>query len=212
MHRLSHLVIKNFRACREVSLPLEGYTPLVGQNNAGKSTILQAIGWVLKPGALTTADFLDAEQPVEIVACIDGIDEEVLARIPEEKHRQAIEPYCREGRLWIRAVATGPSAKAITKEVWDITQCPDASLPSHWRAYPTGLPQAVSALLPEPLVIQAMHDIGEDLGNATAFIPTFWPACIALRMASSASRYWKPRATTSKATMTPSTSASCSSC
>ena len=48
MHRLSHLVIKNFRACRDVSLPLEGYTPLVGQNNTGKSTILQAIEWVLK--------------------------------------------------------------------------------------------------------------------------------------------------------------------
>ncbi|MBB1605150.1 MULTISPECIES: ATP-dependent endonuclease [unclassified Pseudomonas] len=168
MHRLSHLVIKNFRACRDVSLPLESYTPLVGQNNAGKSTILQAIGWVLKPGALATADFFDAEQPVEIAACIEGINEEVLARIPEEKHRQAIEPYCREGRLWIRVVATGPSTKAITKEVWDIAQCLDTGLPSHWRAYPTGLPQAVSVLLPEPLVIQAMHDIGEDLGKAKA--------------------------------------------
>lgn len=168
MHRLSHLVIHNFRACRDVSLPLEGYTPLVGQNNVGKSTILQAIGWVLKPAALSTADFFDPQHSVEVAACIDGISEEVLNRIPEQKHRTAIEPYCRNGRLWIRATASGPGAKTVKKEVWDVEQCPEDSLPEQWRDYPTGLPQAVSALLPEPLTVQAMHDIGEDLGKAKA--------------------------------------------
>lgn len=168
MHSLSHLVIRNFRACREVSLPLEGYTPLIGQNNAGKSTILQAIGWVLKPTALTPADFLDAEKSVEVAARIDGISDALLARIPEQKHRTAIEPYCRNGCLWIRVVASGTGAKAIEKEVWDIEQCPDGDFPARWRKYPTGLPQAVSSLLPEPLVVQAMHDVGEDLGKAKA--------------------------------------------
>lgn len=168
MHRLSYLIIKNFRACREVSLPLEGYTPLVGQNNAGKSTILQAISWVLKPAALSATDFFNSEIPVEVAVCIDGIVGEILDRIPEQKHRKAIAPYCRGGQLWIRAIATGIGAKAIKKEVWDVEQCPDEGLPAYWRDYPTGLPQAVSALLPEPLVIQAMHDIGEDLGKAKA--------------------------------------------
>ena len=166
MHRLSHIVIKNFRACRKVSLPLESYTPLVGQNNTGKSTILQAIDWVLKPTALATKDFFDSGQPVEVVACVEGISDEVLDRIPESRHRKSIAPYCREGRLWIRVTATGTSAKAFKKEVWDIEQCPTSSEPEHWRDYPTGLPQAVSALLPEPLVVQAMHDIAEDLGKA----------------------------------------------
>ena len=168
MHRLSHLTIKNFRACRDVSLLLEGYTPLVGQNNTGKSTILQAIGWVLKPAALSSSDFYDTEAPVEVAACIEGIAEDIIDRIPEKRHRTAIEPYCRDGQLWIRATATGTGAKAIKKEVWDVEQCTDDNLPSYWRDYPTGLPQAVSALLPEPLIVHAMHDIGEDLGKAKA--------------------------------------------
>ena len=168
MHRLSHLRIKNFRACKDVSLPLEGYTPLVGQNNTGKSSILQALNWVLKPAALSTKDSHDPDQPVEVVACIDGITDEVLGRVPEEKHRKAIAPYCRDGRLWIRASATGTTPKALSKEVWDIEQCPDNDEPEHWREYPTGLPQSVAALLPEPLLVQAMHDIGEDLGKAKA--------------------------------------------
>lgn len=149
-------------------MPLDGYTPLVGQNNAGKSTILDAISWVLKPTALDKQDFYEPEQPVEVTACIDGITEEILDRIPETKHRKAIEPYCRGGRLWIRVKATGTTAKTMKKEVWDIDQCPDDGPPGHWRDYPTGLPDAVSALLPEPLVVQAMDDVSEDLGKAKA--------------------------------------------
>ena len=168
MHRISHVVIKNFRACRDVSLPLEGYTPLVGQNNTGKSTILQAIEWVLKPKALSAADFSDPSAPIEVAACIDGITEAILERIPVENHRKAIEPYCRDGRLWIRATATGTTGKTINEEVWDVEQCAGKDLPEHRRAYPTGLSQAVSALLPKPLVVQAMHDLGEDLGKAKA--------------------------------------------
>ena len=168
MHRLSHLRIKNFRACKDVSLPLEGFTPLVGQNNVGKSSILQAIGWVLKPAALSARDFYDPEKPVEIVACIDGISDVVLDRIPESRHRRAIAPYCRDGRLWIRASAGGATARTVSKEVWDIEQCPGGGEPQYWRDYPTGLPQAVSVLLPEPLLVQAMHDISEDLGKAKA--------------------------------------------
>ncbi len=168
MHRLSSLQIKNFRACKNVILSLEGYTPLVGQNNTGKSSILQAISWVLKPRALSPRDFHDPDQPVEVIASIDGISERVLDQISEAKHRKAIEPYCRNGRLWIRVSASGTSAKTLREEVWDIDRCDNDGMPEHWRNYPTGLPQAVSALLPEPLLVQAMHDIGEDLGKAKA--------------------------------------------
>lgn len=168
MHRVSYLRIKNYRACKNVSVPLEGYTPLVGQNNTGKSSILQAISWVLKPSALSLTDFHDPAKSVEVVACIEGITQEVLGLIPEEKHRKSITPYCRDGRLWIRALATGTTSKMLTKEVWDTEKCPKNDEPEHWRDYPTGISQAVSALLPEPLFVRAMHDIGEELGKAKA--------------------------------------------
>ena len=168
MHRLSHIAIQNYRACRQVSIPIESFTPLVGQNNSGKSTVLKAIQWVLKPASLSIGDFGNKDAPVIVSACIDGISQEVLDRIPEQKHRIAIEPYCRNGRLWIRAKASGPGAKALSKEVWDIEQCGGDDLPEHWREYPTGLPQAVSVLLPDPLSIEAMEDVAEDLGKAKA--------------------------------------------
>ncbi len=168
MHQLSYLSIKNFRACKDVALPLEGYTPLVGQNNAGKSTILEAIQWVLKPKALKDTDFCDIDKPVEVTACISGISEELLGRIPEQKHRKAIEPYCVNGVLWVRVVATGTAKTSTKSEVYDHEKYKGEGVPEDWRGYPTGLPQAVNALLPEPLYIEAMDDIGEDLGRAKA--------------------------------------------
>ncbi|WP_407704596.1 AAA family ATPase [Aeromonas veronii] len=110
--------MENFRACQRVTLPLDSYTPLVGQNNAGKSTILEAIRWVLKPNALKQTDFSAPGEPVVVAA----IDASVLSAIPHDRHRQAIEPYCRNGRLWIRVTATGTGAKN-TQEVSHIEYC-----------------------------------------------------------------------------------------
>lgn len=166
MHRLSHIIIRNFRACENVSLPLGSYTPLVGKNNAGKTTILEAIKWVLKPAAVTENDFRDRDQPIEVIACIEGITPELIARIPDARHRRAIEPYCRNGKMWIRATATGTRAADKSSEVWDVDNVQGDGPPDAWRAYPTGLSQGVSVLLPEPIYVEAMEDLGEDLGKA----------------------------------------------
>lgn len=166
MHRLSLVIIENFRACRLVSFPIDAFTPLVGQNNTGKSTILEAIKWVLKPSALSQGDFADAGQPIVVVAKIEGITPELLDKIPEKKHRTAIEPYCKDGTLWIRACAESSGKKPL-QQVWEPEEYAGKS-PEKWRDYPTGLPQAVSVLLPEALHIEAMEDIGEDLGKAKA--------------------------------------------
>lgn len=139
----------------------------MGQNNVGKSTILEAIRWVLKPTALLESDFHSGQSTVTVAACVEGITSTVLDKIREQKHRKAIEPYCHDGTLWIRA-SNGRGTKAITKEIWDPEQYSGFDLPDHWRSYPTGLPQAVNALLPEPLFIEAMEDIGEDLGKSKA--------------------------------------------
>lgn len=168
MHQLGLVAIRNFRLCRDVVLPLGAYTPLVGQNNTGKSSILQAIAWVLKPSALSANDFREANKPVEVCARIDGITKELVELMPDAKHRAAIQPYCASGIMWIRAIATGTTAKGVKQEIYDVEKYAGENIPTEWREFPTGLPQAVAALLPEPLQIDAMDDIGEDLGKAKA--------------------------------------------
>lgn len=168
MHKIGFIDIVGLRACHHVSMPLESFTPLVGQNNAGKSTILFALAWVLKPSALEPSDFSNVGEPILVTARIDGITEEILELIPEPKHQVAIAPFCNSGSMWIRVVGTAPGAKGFTCEVVDVDKYAGEGIPEAWRNYPTGLPQAVSALFPEALRIDAMEDLGEDLGKAKA--------------------------------------------
>ena len=63
MHELPQIHIQNFRACKNVSLSLGSFTPLVGQNNVGKSTLLDAIRIVLAPKALAKNDASDPALP-----------------------------------------------------------------------------------------------------------------------------------------------------
>ncbi len=164
MHGLGHIEINNFRICKQVSLPLGSFTPLVGQNNAGKSTILEAIKFVLAPRSFTNSDASDPDEPIIICARIDGIDVQLLDGLPDARHRAQIEPYCRDGVLWIRV--TGPGKPK--REVWDPAQYEGEGVPNVWREYPTGLPAAVSALMPEARHIEAMDDVQEDLGKGKA--------------------------------------------
>ena len=166
MHSLSKIHIKNFRSCKQVILPLGDFTPLVGQNNAGKSTILDAIRLVLSPKAFARTDACDPTQPIIISACVSGITDELIALIPDARHKAAITPYCVKGDLWIRVSALG-TAKPAT-EVWENAELDEQGVPTSWRSYPTGLPQAISVLLPEALHIRAMDDVQEDLSKGKA--------------------------------------------
>lgn len=166
MHGLSKIHIQNFRACEDVTLPLSDFTPLVGQNNTGKSTILEAIKAVLCLKPFSRSDFTNPNLPIILAACIDGISPEILALVPVDRQRAAIERFCVQGRLWIRVTATG-TARPV-REVWTPEGADHDAVPETWQACPTGLPEAFNALLPEALHIAAMDDVGEDLGKAKA--------------------------------------------
>lgn len=47
--KLEHLLIRNFRSCRELELDLGPIHALVGANNAGKSTVLRAVEMLINP-------------------------------------------------------------------------------------------------------------------------------------------------------------------
>lgn len=48
--KLAEITIENFRGVRSLHLPLDGLTVIIGENNAGKSTVLEAIRLVLTRG------------------------------------------------------------------------------------------------------------------------------------------------------------------
>lgn len=159
-HKISNVIIKNYKSCIETELKLSDFTPLVGYNNAGKSNCLSAIQWLLRKSSLSDKDFFDNALPIEVIATVKGVSQELLGLMPE-RQRSSIEEYVVNGELKIRRLQPTPSAKIadIKLSVWN-------SVNSTWVLNPTGIDNAIKVLLPDPIRIGAMENAAEDASKA----------------------------------------------
>ena len=165
MHRLAKIEITNFRSCRQASLLLDDFTPIVGYNNAGKSNILTAIEWLIESSALSAADFYDPTQSLRITGVIAGISQPLLDAMPVNQ-KNAITPYLVDGELQLRRTIVQPGNAASAKlEVRDVTVL-DGNDVGAWKPSPTGIPQALKALFPDVIRVRAMQNAADDVGKA----------------------------------------------
>lgn len=57
--RIAQLSIKNFRGISEANLTLPGHVVLIGDNNSGKSSVIEAIDLVLGPDRINRTAAID---------------------------------------------------------------------------------------------------------------------------------------------------------
>jgi hypothetical protein len=97
--RLASIQISNFKGLRSETFEPSRFSCLVGENNAGKSTVLQAIVAGLKrPTQLDAELYYDKSQPIEFRMEFRDIGEADLARLAEE-HKAKIDELVVDGRL-----------------------------------------------------------------------------------------------------------------
>lgn len=97
--KLARIHISNFKGLRSETFEPGRFSCLVGENNAGKSTVLQAIVAGLKRQPQLEAElFYDQSAPIEFRMEYSDISEVDLARLAEE-HRGKIEELVVDGRL-----------------------------------------------------------------------------------------------------------------
>lgn len=163
MHLLTEITIRNFKSIHSETFELTAFTPLVGYNNAGKSNILEAIKWLLKRGALTGSSFNDELLPVEMEGEISGITQTILDQLPANQ-QSAILPYLFNDILYIKRIQVLPNTGVASVNLF--VKDPASLDPTNeWRIAPTGLPQALEVLFPEPIQIGAMENSEEDVSK-----------------------------------------------
>lgn len=96
--RLAQLAITNYRALRDVTIPLSRFGCLIGENNSGKSTFLQGLSLFFSGSKLATSHFFDESKPIRIAVTFEGIGDAHLARLAEE-HRTRVAGIVKDGRL-----------------------------------------------------------------------------------------------------------------
>lgn len=166
MHCLSEMTIQNFRSCTDSHFPLSEFTPLVGYNNGGKSNLLAAIRWLLRPYSLSITDFNNSELPIVVSGTITEVTPEILGTLAET-HRNRIQSFCSNNKLGIRRKQSAPGmpANSIILEVRN-PDVSDINADNVWSRNPTGINEAIKALFPEPIEIGAMEDATEDIGKS----------------------------------------------
>jgi putative ATP-dependent endonuclease of OLD family len=107
---------------------------------------------LISPFPLVESDFNETGLSVSVEGTINGITDAILVRFDVEvKHRSRIEPLLMDGGvLRIRRSMDVPcSAKTAVLSVRDASGGNDGE----WVSNPTGIPEALKALFPEPMVI-----------------------------------------------------------
>jgi putative ATP-dependent endonuclease of OLD family len=88
--KFARLQIKNYKALRDVDIPLSNFVCLTGENNAGKSSVLQALSLFISPTKLDGNHFFDPSLEITVTVTFSDITAADLARFnPEPRERIA---------------------------------------------------------------------------------------------------------------------------
>lgn len=111
MH-LSHIKLENYRAHSKTEIPLPQLGCFIGENNAGKSTVLHAIRFVLEDRRLSTDDFRNPELPVTVTLQFEGICAEDLKRVSPVHRERVTEMVRSESLTIVRTQENGGKAES----------------------------------------------------------------------------------------------------
>lgn len=159
MQFVSSITVKNFKSIKSATFRLEKYTPIVGQNNAGKSNSIAALKWLLKKERLNENDFNDNSKPIEVEGVIDGITDEILGLLGDT-HKKKIEEYINDEQIGIKRIQPLPTSTAaqIILEVYHPVE-------QVWKPNPTGIDNAIRVMFPDAIEIGAMIDAVDDVSK-----------------------------------------------
>jgi hypothetical protein len=96
--KITHLHIENYKGLREIDIPMSRVACLIGENNAGKSSVLQALSLFFSGSTLPKTHWFDADKPIRIEVLFGDITDADINRLAEE-HRTKIKAIVRDGAL-----------------------------------------------------------------------------------------------------------------
>lgn len=213
---LRTIQIRNFRALQKIDFPISSFSCVIGENNVGKSSLLQALIRFCDGKKLQATDCYDAKQPVIIQAELTGITDDDLSLLADE-HQTKIKSlivngslklmrkYDLDGSGSLRSIKKIPKDERLRPDVLAefvkgkkgatlaseaaqqypeiAAQIPSSPTQAKIRelveeyvrslaetdlveadcALETGIDNSIIRLLPEPVYIPAVKDIGDDM-------------------------------------------------
>lgn len=109
--KLEHISVENYKGLHNIECKLSDLVCAVGENNAGKSSLLQALLLFVNGTKISKAEYYDPENEILIKVRLSGLTDEILSTLTDEQHNK-IEPYVDSGELVLaRRYATDGTSK-----------------------------------------------------------------------------------------------------
>lgn len=178
--KLKEILIENFRGIRSLRLPLDGLTVLIGENNTGKSSVLEAIRLVLtrgfgarRGGQFAEYDFhlKDANatpQTADPISITLHFAEEQVDEWPDEISQQLNEVIQLDGdglnHIWLKAQGAYEADSASFETKWAFLNAAGAELVLK-NATPLNL---ISRFVPV-FFLSALRDASQEFGQRGQF-------------------------------------------
>ncbi len=96
--KFSSIQVSNYWGLRDIPIPLSRFVCITGENNSGKSSVLQSLSLFLSGSGLKPADYFDPTMEITITVSLSDITLEDLKLLVEE-HRGRIEELVIDGSL-----------------------------------------------------------------------------------------------------------------
>lgn len=115
--RISHIHVQNYRGLKDVEAAIGKFACIIGENNAGKSSLLQAFTIFLNGKKLDEHRYYDSTQPIVVTVRFDDVTDRDLGLLAKE-HRSRIKEIIYDGSLTlVRRFPPGESSKLCCKRM-----------------------------------------------------------------------------------------------
>lgn len=108
---ITNVKIKNYRGIQFDQFEASPFTCVIGENNAGKSTILLATSLFFSGTSLGKSDFYDEEEPIEIELIFSGIEDKDINRLAPD-HRERIKEILEGDKLVLTRLYNSTEGKS----------------------------------------------------------------------------------------------------
>jgi len=109
--KLSNVKVENYKGLRDTECRLSDFVCAIGENNAGKSSLLQALLLFVNGTKLSRAEYYDPDTDILITVTLCGVTEDALSSLTDEQ-RTKIQPFVTDETLILaRRYSTDGSSK-----------------------------------------------------------------------------------------------------
>lgn len=96
--KINNIRVQNYKGLRDIKAPISNFACIVGENNAGKSSLMQALLLFIRGTKLSKNEFYEPSEEILITVELSAITDEVLANLSEE-HRLKIAKYIKDEHI-----------------------------------------------------------------------------------------------------------------